>query len=59
MGSVSIQAWSLACAAVILLVGDAIGAGVALVVSSRGGKVEEKGFAGVGGEKVVEEKKEL
>jgi hypothetical protein len=41
MGSISIQAWTLACAAVILLVSDALVAVVALVMGGAG--VSQKG----------------
>lgn len=40
LGSISIQAWALACAAVILLVSDALVAVVALVLGARTGGVE-------------------
>jgi hypothetical protein len=51
LGSISIQAWSLACAAMILLVSDALVATIALVVgagkgSAQKGKEEPIKFAG-------------
>ncbi|PQE09238.1 putative get1 protein [Rutstroemia sp. NJR-2017a WRK4] len=42
MGSISIQAWTLACAAVILLVSDALVATVALVMGGVGVSQKEK-----------------
>lgn len=42
LGSVSIQAWSLACAAVVLLVSDAIVAVIALVVKQKSTQEGEK-----------------
>lgn len=41
VGSISIQAWSLACAAIILLVSDALVATVALVMGSEKGPAEK------------------
>lgn len=61
LGSVSIQAWALACGAVILLVSDAIVALVALV-QGNGVKVPQKEAMKVPGEKAGAargEKKEL
>jgi hypothetical protein len=42
LGSVSIQAWSLACAAVVLLVSDAIVAVIALAVQQKSTQKGEK-----------------
>lgn len=42
LGSVSIQAWGVACSSVILLVSDAIVALVGLVMTSKGATVKEK-----------------
>ena len=51
LGSISIQAWSLACAAIILLISDALVAGLALVTgalvgSAPVGKMEPMKFTG-------------
>lgn len=42
LGSISIQAWTLACAAVILLVSDALVAVVALVLGTQTGAKAKK-----------------
>lgn len=43
LGSISIQAWALACGAIILLVSDAITAIVALVITSKTSTQKSKG----------------
>jgi hypothetical protein len=65
LGSISIQAWTLACGAIILLVSDALVAIIALVVSF-GASTSQKSKSGrgepmkVSGEKVGEKsRKEL
>lgn len=58
LGSISIQAWALACGAIILLASDAIAAVVALVFTAKQKNGEPmKVPSQAGGEK--EEKKEL
>jgi len=54
LGSISIQAWSLACAAIILLIGDAIVATIALVMGAGEGSAQESRgeLMKVSGEKV-------
>lgn len=42
LGSISIQAWSLACAAIILLVSDALVATLALVMGADNGPAQKK-----------------
>lgn len=63
LGSVSIQAWALACGSVILLVSDATIAGVGLFMTgntaSQQKRKEEPLKSSVGSEKVAESKKEL
>ncbi|KAH8685520.1 protein get1 [Tricladium varicosporioides] len=65
IGSISIQAWSLACMAIIVLVSDAIVAAVALVMTSKSAASKGKPMKVPSGEKEKatpasqEEKKEL
>lgn len=66
LGSISIQAWALACGAVVLLASDAIAAIVGLVLtatakknSSTKAKEEPVKVPAAGSPVVVEEKKEL
>ena len=67
LGSISIQAWALACGAVVLLASDAIAAVVGLVITATAKKNDSTSKAKAKGETmkvsaespVLEEKKEL
>lgn len=55
LGSISIQAWSLACAAIILLVSDALVATIALVTGAGKGSAQKGEPMKVPGEKAGQE----
>lgn len=59
LGSVSIQAWALACGAVILLVSDAVVAVVALGDASKEGVKTPREKMAMGSQQAQGEKKEL
>ena len=46
MGSISIQAWALACMAIILLVSDALGAALGLAIGTGKAAQDEKNVGG-------------